>query len=163
MERWLRAGRVGSPHGLDGSFHVVDAIPRLLEPGVEVALGGELRPVVRRVGHQRRLIVRLDGVGGREQAQALRGELLLVDREQAPVLGAEEWWAQDLEGCAVHAGERVLGTVRRLLALPSCEALEVQRSTAGPPLLVPLIRDAVGEVDVVARRIEVDARFLGEV
>jgi 16S rRNA processing protein RimM len=163
MDRWLRAGRVGGPHGLDGSFHVLDAIPRLLAPGTAVLLGGVARQIDRRAGHERRLIVRLEGVGQREQAQALRGQALLVDREQAPALEDEEWWAQDLEGCAVHAGERLLGTVRRLVALPSCEVLEVARCDDGPPLLVPLIGDAVGEVDVAARRIEVDQRFLGEV
>ena len=45
----------------------------------------------------------------------------------APELGPDEWWAEDLEGCAVHDGDREVGTVRRLLALPSCEVLEVER------------------------------------
>jgi 16S rRNA processing protein RimM len=163
MERWLRAGRVGGPHGLDGSFHVVEAIPRLLAPGTVVLLGGVMRRLERRAGHERRLIVRLEGVVGREQAQALRGQRLLVDREHAPALEEQEWWAQDLEGCAVHSGKRVLGTVKRLLALPSCEVLEVSRAGEGPPLLVPLVGDAVSRVDVRARLIEVDAGFLGEV
>jgi 16S rRNA processing protein RimM len=51
--------------------------------------------------------------------------------------------------------------VRRLLALPSCEVLEVERGGA-PDLLVPLVRDAVRSVDVAARRIDVDSAFLGE-
>jgi ribosomal 30S subunit maturation factor RimM len=63
----------------------------------------------------------------------------------------------------VHSGKRVLGTVKRLLALPSCEVLEVSRAGEGPPLLVPLVGDAVSRVDVRARLIEVDAGFLGEV
>jgi 16S rRNA processing protein RimM len=50
--------------------------------------------------------------------------------------------------------------VVRLLGLPSCEVLEVERS--GGPLLVPLVSDAVRSVDVAARRIDVDLRFLGE-
>jgi 16S rRNA processing protein RimM len=52
--------------------------------------------------------------------------------------------------------------VRRLLALPSCEVLEVARAGGGNHLLVPLIRDAVREVDPARRRIEVDLGFLGE-
>jgi 16S rRNA processing protein RimM len=58
-------------------------------------------------------------------------------------------------------GDRSLGRVRRLLALPSCEVLEVERAGA-PDLLVPLVRDAVRSVDVTARRIDVDSAFLGE-
>ncbi len=73
----------------------------------------------------------------------------------------DEWFAEDLEGCRVVDGERELGVVRRLLALPSCEVLEVERPGAGD-LLVPMVRDAIRRVDVGARVIDVDAAFLGE-
>jgi 16S rRNA processing protein RimM len=117
--------------------------------------------VERRAGHDARLILRVEGCVDRDGAAALRGQELFVPREAAPPLGADEWWAEDLEGCAVHAGERVVGTVRRLLGLPSCEVLEVAREGA-PDLLVPLVSDAVPTVDVAARRIEIDLGFLGE-
>jgi 16S rRNA processing protein RimM len=58
-------------------------------------------------------------------------------------------------------GATRVGTVRRLLAYPSCELLEVERDSAAL-LLVPLVRDAVRAVDVEARRIEVSLAFLGE-
>jgi 16S rRNA processing protein RimM len=51
--------------------------------------------------------------------------------------------------------------VRALVALPSCEALAVERAGGGE-LLVPLVRDAVRDVDVAGRRIDVDLAFLGE-
>ncbi len=76
-----------------------------------------------------------------------------------PPLGEDEWWAEDLEGCTVHDGGRRVGTVRRLLALPSCEVLEVEREDG--ELLVPLVSDAVRAVDVAGRTIDVDLRFLG--
>jgi 16S rRNA processing protein RimM len=156
----LVAGRVGRPHGLDGSFHVLDARPALLALPTLTLRGRPLR-VERRAGTEERPILRVEGVGDREAADALRGTDLLVERAQAPALGDEEWYAEDLEGCAVVDGERALGRVRRLLALPSCEALEVERP-GEPDLLVPLVRDAVRSVDVGARRIEVDSGFLAE-
>ena len=52
--------------------------------------------------------------------------------------------------------------LRRLMALPSCECLEVARAGGGADLLVPLVRDAIRTVDVPGRRIDVDLRFLGE-
>jgi 16S rRNA processing protein RimM len=48
-----------------------------------------------------------------------------------------------------------------MVALPSCEALEVERPGAAE-LLVPLVRDAVRSVDVAAGVIDVDLGFLGE-
>lgn len=159
---FLRAGRVGSPHGLDGSVHVSDPVPRLLTAGATVVVSGAARTLVRVAGHDRRMIVRLDGCADRAAAEALRGCELLVARERAPALEPEEWWAEELVGCAVHDGETEVGTVRGLLALPSCEVLEVERAQAGDALLVPLIADAVRRVDVAAARIEVDLAFLGE-
>jgi 16S rRNA processing protein RimM len=159
--RWLSAGRVGRPHGLDGSFHVLEPSAPLLAPGAVVQVNGRDVRIERRAGDDRRPIVRLEGLGGRGDAEALRGEHLLVERTQAPQLEADEWWAEDLEECEVFDGERRVGVVRRLLTLPSCDVLEVDRDAARE-LLVPLVGDAVREVDVQRRRIDVDLRFLGE-
>ena len=159
---WLRAGRIGSPHGLDGTVHVNDANPQLLVLGANVVVGDRQLKVARRAGTDRRPIVRFAGCGDRSDAEALRGQEILVARDRAPALEPDEWWAEDLEGCNVHDGSRTVGTVRRLLALPSCEVLEVARASGDGDLLVPLIRDAVRDVDLDRRTIEVDLGFLGE-
>ena len=162
MTTWLRAGVVGSPHGLDGSFHVVQPNAQLLGLGETVTVAGTARRVTRRAGTDARPILRLEGCDDRDAAKALRGAELQVAREHARELGEEEWWAEDLEGCSVHDRGREVGTVRRLLALPSCEVLEVARERGLPDLLVPLITDAVRSVDIERREIEIDLRFLGE-
>ena len=79
-------------------------------------------------------------------------------REQAPELDPDEWWAEDLAGCEVHDAGRPVGVVRQLLELPSCEVLEVERAGGGE-LLVPLVSDAVREVDLDRRAIDVDLRL----
>ena len=161
-EHWLRAGVVGRPHGLDGSFHVAEPVAALLETGAEVRLGDARRTIVRLAGHDGRPIVRLEGCEDRDAAEALRGQELFVARTNAPELEEDEWWATDLEGCAVRDGDREVGVVARLLALPSCEVLEVTRPGDAPDLLVPLVHDAVRDVDLDSRIIDVDLGFLGE-
>jgi 16S rRNA processing protein RimM len=151
----LEAGRVGRAHGLDGSFYVTGARPRLLAVGARVTVAGEAHEIVRRAGVEQRPIVRLRGVEG------LRGLALSVPLEEAPPLDAGEWWGHELEGCAVRDGARAVGVVSALLELPSCEVLAV-RLPDGGELLVPMVRDAVRDVDVAARRIDVDLDFLGE-
>lgn len=158
---WLHAGRVGGPHGLDGSFRVLDAVPSLLVLGDPVMVGGAPRVIERRAGYGSRLIVRVDGCSDRDAAQALRGLELEVPRVAAPALQEDEWWAADLEGLAVRDGGRQVGTVRRLLALPSCEVLEVDRGDRGD-LLVPLVSDAVRSVSLEDGVIDIDLEFLGE-
>ncbi len=161
-DRWVRAGVVGRPHGLDGSFHVASPVTGLLDVGAEVQIDGLPRRIDRMAGHERRLILRVEGSVDREAAETLRGHEILVSRDQAPPLEEDEWWATDLEGCTVRDGEREVGVVARLLALPSCEVLEVARQGGGPELLVPLIKDAVRDVDIDGRVIDVDLHFLGE-
>lgn len=151
----LHAGRIGRPHGLDGSFHVTRPRPTLLTLGATVAVAGGSREIVRRAGTAARPILRLEGVSDRAGAEALRGEDLLVARSAAPPLPEGEYWAEDLEGCLVLAGDHVVGRVDALRALPSCEVLEVGE------LLVPLVGDAIHSVDLQARRIQIDAGFLG--
>lgn len=158
---WLPAGRVGRAHGLDGSFHVTRPRPGLLALGGAIRAGEHETTIVRCDGTAERPIVRLQGVSGREAAEALRGTELAVPRVAAPQLGPDEYWAEELEGCAVCDGELAVGTVRALIGLPSCEALEVERPGAGD-LIVPLVRDAVRSVDTANRRIDIDLAFLGE-
>ena len=157
----LEAGRVGRPHGLDGSFHVTRPDARLLEGRDELLLDGRTVTVERRAGTADKPILRLAGHATREAAEALRGAQLSVPDDTAPPLEEGEYWAHELAGCRVVDGERAVGEVRRMLPLPSCEALEVVRDD-GPDLLVPMVRDAIRSVDVRARRIDVDLSFLGE-
>ena len=148
--RLVTAGQVGRPHGLDGGFRV-EAVTHRLTVGMTVTVAGGERVVERVAGTEERPLVRVRGVRDREAAAALRGEPLLVSERDAP-LEEGEWLAGDLEGCQVPG----LGRVTRVVEAPSCDLLELEDGT-----LVPLIADAVRSVDLVARRIEVDRRFLG--
>jgi 16S rRNA processing protein RimM len=160
-ERFIEAGRVGRPHGLDGSFHVKRADAKLLAAAEELWVHGRRERVERRAGTPERPILRLAGHSGRDAAEALRGAALAIPADRAPALEPGEYWAHELAGCSVWDGDRHVGEVRRMLPLPSCEALEVERPDGGE-LLVPMVRDAVRSVDVAARRIDVDLAFLGE-
>jgi 16S rRNA processing protein RimM len=152
----LHAGRVGRPHGLDGSFYVAEPAPRLLSLGAEIWVGDRATEVLRRAGTDERPILRVGLASDRSEIQALRGEQLRAPRTAAPALDEDEYWADDLVGCAVVSQTRTIGVVRRMLPYPSCELLELDTGT-----LIPLVQDAIESVDTAARRIEVDARFLG--
>jgi 16S rRNA processing protein RimM len=158
---WLHAGRVGRPHGLDGSFHVTRPSGQLLEHADSVLVDDCELEITRRAGTASRLILRLEDHDNRAAAERLRGKDLLVQRAHAPELEPDEWWAEDLVGCAVRDGDRMVGTVMHLVELPSCEVLEVARPGQGE-LQVPLVSDAVRDVDLERRIIDVDLRFLGE-
>jgi 16S rRNA processing protein RimM len=146
-----RAGRVGRAHGLDGSFYVDGAAAELVSEGAEVLVAGRRATVERRAGTDARPLVRLSGVADRSAAEALRGEELWSEAAAEPVAG--EWDVAELVGCEVPG----IGTVRRVVAGPSCDVLEV----GDRAVLVPLVSDAVRRVDPAGRVIEVDLHFLG--
>jgi len=126
-----------------------------------VVVGGRSRAIERRAGTDAKPILRVEGISDRDAAETLRGTPLLVALADAPPLDPDEFWAHELEGATVVDGERELGVVRRLVGLPSCEALEVARP-GGDDLLVPLVRDAIRGVDVPGRRVDVRLEFLGQ-
>jgi 16S rRNA processing protein RimM len=138
----VTAGRVGRPHGRDGSFYVEGA-RHALGSGTVVMLGERPLVVERRAGTDERPLIRLSGLADPRPA---RGELLLVEDE----LGAEEWLAADLVGRAV----RGRGAVVRVIDAPSCSLLELEDGT-----LVPFVRDAVAAVG--ADEIVLHEGFLG--
>ena len=141
----MTAGRVGKPHGLDGSFYV-EGPRHALPEGASLAVAGSTHRIARRAGTDDRPLVRLTGVS---DPRALRGEPLLVEDE----LEEGEWLASDLVGCRVPELE---GSVARILDAPSCSVLELEDGT-----LIPLISDAVERVDTEAREIHVHKDFLG--
>ena len=96
---------VGRPHGLDGSFHVTRPRSPLLPLGGTAWSPVRAVEIVRRSGTPERPILRLAGHDSREAVEALRGQELLVARTDAPPLEDEEWYAEDLEGCAVVDGD----------------------------------------------------------
>ncbi len=140
----MTAGRVGKPHGLDGSFYVDGPRHELPEGTLLTIVGAEHR-VERRAGTDERPLIRLGGV---DDAGPLRGELMLVEDE----LAEGEWLASDLVGCRVPG----LGTVAQVVDGPSCSVLELDDGT-----LVPFVSDAVERVDLDAGEIHVNEEFLG--
>jgi 16S rRNA processing protein RimM len=157
----ISVGRVGRPHGLDGSFHVTQPRERVLDAATSVVLNGRPVEITRKIGTSARPILHLQGVEQREDAEALRGADLWVPRDTTPPLEEDEWLAEDLVGCRVVDGAVAVGVVAKLLPYPSCELLEVQRPE-GKALLVPLISDVVRAVDVEAKQIDINLTFLGE-
>jgi 16S rRNA processing protein RimM len=138
----VTAGRVGKPHGRDGSFYV-DGADHPLALDTTVILLDRTHAVDRRGGTDDRPLIRLSGL---DDPAAVRGELLLVEQE----LHDGEWLASELLGSAVPGH----GHVVRVLDGPSCSVLELDDGT-----LVPFVSDAIRSVGEGV--VEIDEGFLG--
>jgi 16S rRNA processing protein RimM len=145
-------GRVGRPHGLDGSFvveHASEAPERFAE-GSELLAGGEPVKVVasKRAG-QGRLVVKLD-------RRVERGTALEVPREALPEPEAGKWYVFQLIGLSVEEdGGRLLGRVADVEPWPANDVLVLESGT-----MLPLVDACVLEVDLEAGRILVAPGFV---
>ena len=107
--------------------------------------------------------LKLEGVSDRNQAEALRGRAVLVDRAHASELGEDENFVCDLIGLqAVDTQGAPLGTLRDVLT-PNAVCDVYVFDTPRGELMIPALRRVVREVDLDAGRIVLDEAVLPEV
>ena len=107
--------------------------------------------------------LKLDGVNDRNQAEALRGRGVFVDRAHAIELGEDENFVCDLIGLqAVDTKGAPLGTLRDVLT-PNAVCDVYVFDTPRGELMIPALRRVVREVDLDAGRIVLDEAVLPEV
>lgn len=144
-------GKVGKPHGLDGSFFVEGASARegAFAVGTAVHLDGEPAKIVAsKRGAHGRPVIRLD-------RPAARGGMLAVPRSALPQLPEDEYYAFQLVGLAVEEeGGRQLGRVADVLEYPANDVLELDSGMA-----LPLVEACVRQVDLGNGRIVIAPGF----
>jgi 16S rRNA processing protein RimM len=145
-------GRVGRPHGLDGAFVVERPSddPDRFRPGAILWVEGEPARVIgaRRVGGGR-LAIKLDRT-------VERGRPLSVRLGDLPEPHPDHYYVFQLVGLQVvsRAGG-VLGHVDDVLPGAANDNLVLEDGT-----LVPMIEDAIDEIDLASRRIVVNPDFI---
>ncbi len=107
--------------------------------------------------HSGRLLVRLEGVADRNAAEALRGNIFLVDTADLPPIDdPDEFYDHQLEGLAVVTTDgTVVGNVNEVLHTAAGELLSVTSET-GAEVLVPFVGAIVTEVSLQNQTIEID-------
>ena len=158
--RYLAVGRIGRAHGVKGEMSILplSQVGTRFQSGSRLFAGeGTDRPMVVSSSrqHGKRLLVSFEGVLDRDGAEALQGTYLFVPASEAPPLPEGEYWTHQLIGCEVFTeGGRTLGHLREVIHTRANDVWSVQGED-GSDLLVPALKDVVGEVDVDARRIVV--------
>jgi 16S rRNA processing protein RimM len=119
------------------------------EPGSALLIGPTGERALTVAGsrpHGHRLLIRFEEIHDREEAESVRGRLLLVRQEEAPGLPSDRYWVHELVGLEVvtEAG-RSLGTIRDVLHNPANDVWVVEGD--GREYLIPAIRDVVVDLD----------------
>lgn len=102
------------------------------------------------------LVVAVEGVTTRDQAEGLNGLELSMPRSRLPQAEAEEFYHADLVGLEVAMKDgTVAGVVVAVRNFGAGDLVEVA-PRRGASFLVPFTRDAVPEIDLVGGRIVID-------
>lgn len=149
-------GVVVAPHGTRGTLRVrATGSGRHLREGVEPVVAGRRRRISQVRKTPRGFLVDLEAVGDRTGASALRGEELVLDRQELEAPGEGEFYVDDLIGLiAASVDGEVLGTVEESFETRAHEILVVRKEEE-PDLYVPFTLEHIPEVDLVAGRVVV--------
>jgi 16S rRNA processing protein RimM len=151
-EELVPVGRVGRPHGLAGAF----LVERASEDETRFAVGATLQ-----VDGEPALVVGSYRAGNRQALRldrpVPRGAELAVWRDDLPPPEADHFYVFQLVGLEVVEGDRELGRVRDVLPGAANDNLELDTG-----VLVPLVDDAVQQIDLEQRRIELVPGFLAD-
>ena len=152
MTELIRVGRVGKPHGRDGSFFVEQASeePRRFAVGAKLLVEGVEATVVGSKQARGRPVIRLD-------RRAPRGAPLTVPRSALAPTNKDEYYVFQLVGLEVsETGGDVLGRVADVAPGVANDVLELDSG-----LLLPMVEECVLSVDLEAGRIVVAPGFSG--
>lgn len=129
--------------------------PHRFDPGSELLHStGRTLVVEHARDHRNRFLVKFEGVGTREEAEAVKGTLF-VPAERARDLEHGEYWEREVVGCEVFTGDGTrIGTVTDVIPGPAQDLLEID--TGRGTGLVPFVSEIVTSVDTSARRVVID-------
>jgi len=150
----ITVAMVVAAHGVRGELRVYPEtdFPERLRPGRAVYVAGGKAPrwsriTAARTGRPPLLLLELEGVQGREAAQALRGAALQVAAADLPPLPAGNYYLHQIVGLRVFTEDgRDLGVVQDVERPGGNDVYVVG------PHLIPAIRQVVREIDLAGGR-----------
>ncbi len=156
---FLAVGRITRPHGVHGEVRVelLTDVPERFEwlDAVYVGEKNPRRTVIESVRyHQGVVLLRLAGYPTRDEADALRGELLQVPESEAVPLEEGEYFLYQLAGLNVftEAGTRI-GRLSEILETGANNVFVVNGDNGQH--LLPDIPDVIKEIDIENGRITI--------
>lgn len=165
--QWLRAARVGKPHGLRGEVTVqlfTDEPAERLAPGAVINrepgknTGDQSREpltVTSQRWNKQICLLGFEQVPDRNAAEALRGSELFIPVPQETG-DDEQWYSHELEGMrCLGPQDQELGVIVELVTGAAQDLLMV-RTPAGEEVMVPFVEELVPEIEAEAKTIRLN-------
>lgn len=165
---WLEIGKIVGAHGLDGEVKVYpdSDFPERFEQAGRRWLRFPSRPTAvkeiqltkgRLVSSKGLYVVKFANINHRDQAEALKGAILLVQGNDRPTLSPGEYYLRDLIGLLVieQSTQTPIGSVISI-ANAGNDLLEIQLTQpSAQTVLIPFVPAIVTVVDIDNKTIEI--------
>jgi len=158
-ERKIALAAVAGAHGVKGEVRLklfaqsADSLKR----HEKLFVGGSERRLLAVHQSGKTIVARVDGISDRSAAEALRGELVEIDRSDLPPLGENEYYHADLIGLpALDREGNPVGSVVAVENYGAGDLLEIA-DPAGKRSLIPF---RSGIADLEEGRVILDREFL---
>lgn len=160
--RYLAIGRVVKAHGVRGeiSVAVLTDFPERFDTTERVYLGNEFEAEAYQLKkfrwHKKNVLLTLDGIDDRDQAERLRGLFVQIPIEDVAPLPEGDFYVYELIGLQiVSTDNQVLGTLINILETGANDVYVVETPNKSQ-ILLPAIPDVVREIDADAGKITVE-------
>ncbi|HYE44900.1 MAG TPA: ribosome maturation factor RimM [Caulobacter sp.] len=160
MPNLLLIGRVGGAHGVRGevriSTYTADPLAIADYKTLRKADGSLALTVLSARASKGGVVARCKGVETREEAEALRGLTLHIDRADLPEPDEDEFYLADLIGLSAVTPEgEELGRVKSVQDFGAGDILEIDPAAGGPTWYLAFTRETAPIVDIAGGRIVV--------
>lgn len=158
MSNLLLIGRVGGAHGVRGEVRIstftADPLAIADYKTLKKADGSLALTVLSARASKGGVVARCKGIDSKDQADALRGLALHIDRADLPEPEEDEFYLADLIGLSAEtpAGEK-LGKVKSVQDFGAGDILEIDPAMGGPTWYLAFTRETVPTVDIAGKRL----------
>ncbi|MGH2711596.1 MAG: ribosome maturation factor RimM, partial [Actinomycetota bacterium] len=150
----LAVGRVSRAHGIGGEVSVLP----LTEVKARFAIGSKLQledgrtlTVETSRPHQKAQLVKFEEIADRNEAESLRGQVLLVSSDETPQAPTDSFWIHQVVGLEVVTEDgRSLGVIKDVESNPANDLWVTEDGT-----LIPAVREVVIDVDIESGKVTV--------
>ena len=161
IKRDIIIGKITGTHGNKGMLKVIpitDFPDRFLEmKTVTLEVKGKYQTftVAEAAPHRRHILIKLDEIPDMIAAEALKGALVKIAREELAELPEGSYYIFDIVGLKVYnPGGVLVGEIEDVIQTGANDVYVIK--TGGGPLLVPALKEVVREIDIRGGKMVVD-------
>lgn len=100
------------------------------------------------------VVVKFNGVDTIEDAQAMKGIVISIEKENAAPLGENEYYMKDIIGCGVYENDNYLGDIKDIIETGGNDVYSVIDHNKRE-ILIPALKNVIKKIDIGKKIIHV--------